>query len=61
MNSTDWLKFLEEVAIQADQIALRLFRKQNLHIETKPDMSPVTEADKAIEALKKMASLKSET
>ncbi len=49
MNPTDWLKFLEEIADQADQIALRFFRKQNLHIETKPDLSPVTEADKAIE------------
>ncbi len=49
MNATDWLKFLEEIADQADQIALHFFRKQNLHIETKPDLSPVTEADKAIE------------
>ncbi len=49
MNPSDWLKFLEEIADQADQIALRFFRKQNLHIETKPDLSPVTEADKAIE------------
>ncbi len=49
MNPADWLKFLEEIADQADQIALQFFRKQNLHIETKPDTSPVTEADKAIE------------
>ena len=49
MNPTDWLKFLEEIASQADRIALRFFRKQNLQIETKPDLSPVTEADKTIE------------
>ena len=49
MNPTDWLKFLEDIADQADQIALRFFRKKNLHIETKGDLSPVTEADKAIE------------
>ena len=49
MNPSDWLKFLEVIADQADQIAVRFFRKANLHIETKPDHSPVTEADKAIE------------
>ena len=49
MNPTDWLKLLEEIADQADQIALRFFRKKNLHIETKGDLSPVTDADKAIE------------
>ncbi len=49
MNPTDWLKFLEEIASQADRIALQFFRKQNLQIETKPDLSPVTEADKTIE------------
>ncbi|MFQ5676335.1 MAG: inositol monophosphatase family protein [bacterium] len=46
---TDWLPFLEVLANQADEIALKFFRKANLHIDAKSDMSPVSEADKAIE------------
>lgn len=46
----DWLPFLITAADRADEIALRLFRKPGLRVETKPDLSPVTEADQAIEA-----------
>ena len=34
----------------ADSIALPRFRAQDLHIETKADASPVTEADRSVEA-----------
>lgn len=46
---TNWLPFLEVLANKADEIALKFFRTANLHIDAKPDMSPVSEADKAIE------------
>ncbi len=45
-----WIPFLHELADEADAIALRLFRRSTLRVETKPDLSPVTEADQAIEA-----------
>jgi histidinol-phosphatase len=45
----DWLPFLSEIAAEADEIALRSFRAPRLRVETKPDASPVTEADRAIE------------
>jgi histidinol-phosphatase len=44
-----WLPFLEKIADRADEIALRFFRAQNLQVEEKVDLSPVTEADRAIE------------
>ena len=47
----DWLAFLERIADQADDIALRLFRSVTLRVETKPDRSPVSEADRAIESM----------
>ncbi|MFO7653614.1 MAG: inositol monophosphatase family protein [Candidatus Krumholzibacteriia bacterium] len=45
-----WLPFLDGIADQADSIALRHFRARDLRVATKPDASPVTEADEAIEA-----------
>ncbi|MGH7548097.1 MAG: inositol monophosphatase family protein [Gemmatimonadales bacterium] len=45
----DWLPFLTDLADQADAIALRWFRAKNLRVEDKPDLSPVSEADRAIE------------
>jgi histidinol-phosphatase len=47
----EWLLFLEEIADLADGIALRLFRSGDLVVEQKPDLSPVTEADKTIEEM----------
>jgi histidinol-phosphatase len=38
------------LADAADQIALSRFRSRDLVVETKPDRTPVTEADRAVEA-----------
>ncbi len=38
-----------ELADTADQISLPRFRALDLNIETKPDLSPVTDADKSVE------------
>jgi len=46
-----WLPFLTELADRADEIALRCFQKPGLRVEEKPDLSPVTEADQAIETM----------
>ena len=50
MQAGDWLGFLGEIADRADEIALRLFRSADLHVDQKPDRSLVTAADKEIEA-----------
>ena len=39
-----------QLADAADAIALRRFRAPDLRVETKPDLTPVTEADRAVEA-----------
>ena len=39
-----------KLADQADEIALKRFRALDLHVESKPDRSPVTDADRAVEA-----------
>jgi histidinol-phosphatase len=49
--ATVWLPVLHEIADRADGIALRLFRDAALRVESKPDDSPVSEADRAIEAM----------
>jgi len=46
---TDWLALLHELADVADAIALRHFRRADLAVDTKPDDSPVTMADRGIE------------
>jgi len=51
MSPTDWLPFLTELADGADEVALRWFRAAGLRVQEKPDLSPVTEADQAIEAM----------
>lgn len=54
MNSADWLPFLQELADEADAIALRYFRAGDLHVDAKPDRSLVTQADLEVEtALRK--------
>ncbi len=45
----DDLKLALELADAADAITLERFRAADLAVETKPDMTPVTEADRAAE------------
>ena len=49
--TTDWIPLLAAIADEADAIALRHFRRFSLRVDLKPDASPVSEADRAIEAL----------
>src|SRR3989475_11151533 len=51
MSPADWLRFLTELADRADELALRWFRAAGLRVQEKPDLSPVSEADHAIEAM----------
>jgi histidinol-phosphatase len=44
------LRFAHELADAADEITLGRFRALDLRVETKPDLTPVTEADRAAEA-----------
>jgi len=44
------LRFAHTLADAADAITLPLFRAHDLRVETKPDLTPVTEADRAAEA-----------
>jgi histidinol-phosphatase len=46
----DWIPFLNQIADEADAIALRLFRRPWLKVLIKADASPVSEADQAIES-----------
>jgi histidinol-phosphatase len=48
MNSD--LEFALEMAVVADELAMARYRALDLRIETKPDFTPVTEADRAVEA-----------
>ncbi len=45
----DDLRFAHVLADAADDITTRRFRAQDLHVEAKPDLTPVTDADKAVE------------
>lgn len=45
-----WLPLLTDIADTADQIALRYFRAPSLTVDAKSDASPVTIADRSIEA-----------
>jgi histidinol-phosphatase len=44
-------KLLEEIANTADEIALRYFQAQDLHIERKKDGTAVTQADREVEEM----------
>jgi len=44
------LRFAHALADAADAITLPRFRRRDLQVETKPDLTPVTEADRAAEA-----------
>ena len=46
----DWLPLLHEAADLADAVALRHFRSTGLRVDAKEDDSPVTAADRGIEA-----------
>jgi histidinol-phosphatase len=43
------LAFALELADLADSLSLPRFRAADLHVETKPDLTPVTDADRAVE------------
>ena len=50
-EATRWLGFLNDIADRADEIALRWFGEPRLRVDGKSDGSPVSEADRAIEAM----------
>src|SRR5206468_7758226 len=55
------LAFALELADAADAITLARFRAADLRVETKPDLSPVSEADRAVEeAIRALASRRGE-
>jgi histidinol-phosphatase len=43
------LAFALDLADLADSLSLPRFRASDLHVETKPDLTPVTDADRAVE------------
>ena len=43
------LRLAHELADAADEISLRYFRSDQLAVETKPDLTPVTQADREVE------------
>jgi histidinol-phosphatase len=49
--ASGWLPLLHGIADGADGIALRSFRRAGLQVDDKSDGSPVSEADRAIEAM----------
>ncbi len=48
-SRSDDLSLAHELADLADSITLARFRAEDLRVETKPDLTPVTEADRATE------------
>nr|WP_208104236.1 histidinol-phosphatase [Modestobacter roseus] len=46
---TEDMRLAHVLADQADAISLDRFRAQDLRVETKPDLTPVTDADRAVE------------
>jgi len=46
----DDLAFALSLADDADTIAMARFRAADLHVETKPDLTPVSEADRLVES-----------
>ena len=50
-SAAAWLPFLHDLADRADELARRFFRQTGMRVDTKPDQSPVSEADAAIEAM----------
>ena len=59
MTYSEDLALALELAEVADAISLARFRALDLHVETKPDRSPVTDADRAVElAIKEVLAAK---
>ncbi len=50
MELDDDLAFALSLADDADAIAMARFRAADLHVETKPDLTPVSEADRLVES-----------
>jgi histidinol-phosphatase len=50
-RAATWLELLHEISDAADGIAMRHFRRADLRVDDKQDGSPVSEADRAIEAM----------
>ncbi len=50
MEPDDDLAFALSLADDADTIAMARFRAADLHVETKPDLTPVSEADRLVES-----------
>ena len=47
----DDLRLAHAIADQVDSLTMERFRAQDLHVEAKPDLTPVTDADRAAEAV----------
>ena len=58
MDFQEDLDFALHLADLADQISLDRFYSLDLHVETKPDKTPVTDADRSVEAALKAELLK---
>ena len=48
-NYTDDLRLAHVLADDADSLTMSRFKAMDLHVLTKPDLSPVTDADKSVE------------
>ena len=48
-NFTDDLRLAHVLADDADSLSTSRFKAQDLHVLTKPDLTPVTDADKSVE------------
>ena len=48
-NYTDDLRLAHVLADDADSLTTSRFKAQDLHVMTKPDLTPVTDADKSVE------------
>ena len=46
---TEDMRLAHVLADQADSISMERFRAQDLVVDTKPDLTPVTDADRAVE------------
>lgn len=53
--TTDDLALALELADAADAISLPRFRAHDFHVSTKPDLTPVTDADRAVEQMLRTA------
>ncbi len=51
MKPVDWLPFLTDIADRADRVAMSFFRRRDLKVDRKSDLSPVTMADREIERI----------